>query len=280
VTAVGPILAVADDLQRLDEPAQLARLEQVLRARGPAAVARVLARERLAQQQAARRKRPHEHGKDRPVKVVEDENEIVRVLAERHVRRLEVEHLGRHGEVEASRERPQRVDARGVEVHRADEGARLREDERVATAAARDVEGARSARREPRVLEEPGRGPRRPGPLVAERALPAAKASREVVHAGHAGLREERRGAARAHAVAVHHEDRAAVVGNDGRGRGQAVHREEQRAGQVPFPLERGGRSHVEDARSVGDEPEGFVGSHVLVTPGAGGYSGGQRQDA
>jgi hypothetical protein len=47
----------------------------------------------------------------------------------------------------------------------------------------------------------------------------------------------------------------------------------------VPFRLERGRRAHVEDARAVGDEAEGFVGSHVLVTPGSGGYSGGQGQD-
>jgi len=165
---------VDDDLERLDEADELARLEQMLRARRAAAVARVLAGEGLAQQQAARRERPHERGEERPVQVVEDEDEVVRLLAERHPRGLEVEHLGRHREAQAPRELPQRKDARGVAVDRADEGARLREDERVPTAAARDVERPRAARREPRVLEEPGRGARGPSEAVVEDALPAA----------------------------------------------------------------------------------------------------------
>jgi hypothetical protein len=274
-----PSLAVADDLQGFDEARQLARIEQVLGAGGAAVVPRVLARVRFAQEQASRRERPHQRGKERPVEIVEDEDEVVLPLSERDGVGLEVEHFRRHRQTETTRHGPQRLDARGIVVHRPDEGPCLREHEGVSPATAGDVERAGAARREPHELEEPGRrarGRRRP---AFEAPRPAAQAPDEVVHARNAGLCEVGRRATRADSVAVHDEDRAAIVGHDGRGRGEAVHRQEQRARNVALLRESRRRSHVEDARAGGDEPERLLGSDVLVTAGAAGYSGWRGQD-
>ena len=276
VTAVHLALAVTHDLERRDEPQDLAGLEEVLRARRPSPRARVLPREGLAEEDTARGERTHDRREERPVQVVEHEHQLVLTLAEADPRDLEVEHVGNDRQVQPSRDRPQRLDARGVAVERAHEGARRREDEGVAPAAARHVERARAARDEADVLEEPRRRTGRRHRLVVERARPGRHPADEVVDARHAGLGEERGGAARAQAVVADDEDRPAVFRDDRRGGGEPVHRQEERARHVALGGERGRRAHVEDAGRRGDELERLLLTHVLVAPGAREYSGGQ----
>ncbi len=235
----------------------------------------MLPREGLVQKDTAGGERADEGREERPVEVVEHEHQLVLAVAEAHAGRLEVDHVGDDRQLQPSRDRPQRLDTRGVAVDGAHERARRREDEGVAPAAARHVQRARAARDEADVLEEPGRRTGGRSRRVVERTSPGRHPAGEVVDPGHAGLGEERGGAARAQAVLADDEDGPAVVRHDRGCSGEPVHRQEQRARHVPPGCERGGRAHVEDAGGRGDELEGLVRAHVLVARGTRGYSGG-----
>ena len=196
-------------------------------------------------------------------------------VAEAHAGRLEVDHVGDDRQLQPSRDRPQRLDTRGVAVDaRArtsrptrgrGRGARDRTPRRACARRAGRGGRSRAARATDRTAER----------RVVERTSPGRHPAGEVVDSGHAGLGEERGGAARAQAVLADYEDGPAVVRHDRGCSGEPVHRQEQRARHVPPGCERGGRAHVEDAGGRGDELEGLVRAHVLVARGTRDYSGG-----
>jgi hypothetical protein len=111
---------VGEDLERRDEVEDLPRLEEVL---GPGRLprARLLAGERLGEQDAAGGERAQEGREERAVEVAEDEHEVVLRLAEVDAGRLEVEDVGGERQPQPQGEGAQRPDSRGVAVDRAHE---------------------------------------------------------------------------------------------------------------------------------------------------------------
>jgi hypothetical protein len=71
--------------------------------------------------------------------------------------------------------------------------------------------------------------------------------------------------------------DRAAVVGEHGRGDGQELHGQEERARDVAELLVLARRAHVEDDGPERQQALGLLRRHALVGPGTAVYSDGKR---
>jgi hypothetical protein len=152
------------------------------------------------------------------VQEVEDEHEIPDPVTEVDVSALQVHDVRVEGQAQAAPERLQRLDARPVAVDRADREAGPGEQQGVAAASARDVEGARPARGERHVGEQPRRRAGERGRAVLAGAGPAGHAARHVEDRGDPRLGERGRRPARAEAVLADDHHRAAVLGQDGGG--------------------------------------------------------------
>jgi hypothetical protein len=233
----------------------------------------VLASERLDEEDATRREGRDQRREERPVQIVEHEDEVVRRLPQGEVGCLEVLDLGNQREREAPGDRAQRLDARRVAIDGTHERPRRREDERVPAAPACHVERPRAAAGQEGVVEEPRRRPSRGAGCVIEGARPARHAAGEMEHRSGPDLGEEDGRAPRPRAISDH-EDGPTVLPDDRRRRSQTVDRQQHRTRDVPLRGKLRGRADVEDAGRARDEGLSLVGPDVLVTAGTRHYSG------
>ena len=87
---------------------------------------------------------------------MDDDDQVVRLVPEPGLPRLEIDGFGRQRDAPAPRLGAKRSDRRGVAVDRADRPAALGQEERVPSPAACDVERAARAGNQIDVREEPG----------------------------------------------------------------------------------------------------------------------------
>jgi hypothetical protein len=124
---------------------------------GGLAVAGLLHGERLIKKEAAGSHGPDESREERPVEVVDDDDQVVGLPAQVDLADLQVHHSGLQRKAAADGLVPQLIDGLRVSIDGDDGEASLSQEEGMPSPAAGYVEGVACAREKVFVEEEPGR---------------------------------------------------------------------------------------------------------------------------